>query len=217
MTIAKRFPLGVLIVVLIASAIFVVSSTRTEADRAGTAPTPVNPGDAGSPAGRGLPPLQSPVVRVPSNLAADFALFRKPASGAPDQGTDEPTRFGVSTALSRTVDTAVGTVRVSPGDGWICISTQDGDSGSATGCAPEAAARQGKLVLSLRPEVGQPGTVIGLAPDGVTAATAADRSVPVIDNVWSLSDSDAAKARLVGDSGEPVGPAVEIPGSRSGD
>jgi len=69
----------------------------------------------------------------------------------------------------------------------------------------------------MRPELGQPGTVVGLAPDGVRGvrvdSSSGSKEVPVVHNVWSLSDSDATEVNLIAHDGDAFGSRIEIPGA----
>jgi hypothetical protein len=153
--------------------------------------------------GRGRPVMAratSEVRAVPPGEAASFRILRRPLRAGdafvalrPGSGP-----VGADAALARTVRVpggglAIGGVSVVPANGWVCLRVPI-VSGARWWCQTLALAREGKLIVALRPSgplrrVGRQ-FLAGLVPDGVrsvsvTTAGGAGRRLRVRSNVWS--------------------------------
>ena len=145
-----------------------------------------------------VPEIQS----VPVAEAASFAILRRPLRPSDAfvviRGGAGP--LGANPALARTVHEATGglsagIVSVVPANGGLCLRVPfASDRGAQWFCQPLAAAREGKLMMALRPAGplrGGEQLLVGLVPDGVSAvsvATAAGttRTVPVRSGVYDV-------------------------------
>ena len=157
-----------------------------------------SPADPGGRTVATVPEIQS----VPAAQAASFAILRRPlrvgdaftmihAGAGP---------LGANPALARTVHEATGglsagIVSVVPANGGLCLRVPFTDDGAAQWfCQPLAAARQGRLLMALRPagplRAGEQ-LLVGLVPDGVRTVTVATaggspRTVPVRSGVFDV-------------------------------
>jgi len=154
-----------------------------------------------------LPEIHS----VPAAEAASFAILRRPLrpSDAFVAIHPGPGPLGANPSLARTLHEAAGgmsagIVSVVPANGALCLRVPYTSGGAQWFCQPLAVAREGKLVMALRP----PGRLragdqllIGLVPDGVravTVRTAAGSSaiVPVRSNVYDVQISSPRKVSI---------------------
>jgi len=155
-----------------------------------------------------VPEIQS----VPVAQAASFAILRRPlrAGDAFEVIRAGAGPLGANPALARTVHEATGglsagIVSVVPATGGLCLRvpfTHDG--GAQWFCQPLAAAREGKLLMALRPagplRAGEQ-LLIGLVPDGVrtvivTTAAGSPRTVPVRSGVYDVQLSAPRKVSI---------------------
>jgi hypothetical protein len=144
----------------------------------------------------------TPEVRaVPAGEAASFRILRRPLRAGDAFAAVRPGSgpVGANAALARTVRVpgaglAGGAVSVVPANGWVCLRIPIGGGGAGWWCQTLALAREGKLIIALRP----PGPLrragrqflAGLAPDdvrsvSVTTTAGARLRVGVHSNVWS--------------------------------
>jgi len=140
------------------------------------------------------------VASVPEPLASWFSIFHDvPANEDPPGTAKGSSTAGLSSALSRSVSTSAGTVRVMPGDDVICMQIARGDlSGPSAGtCGTFKRAHEGRLVM--RPDAK---TIAGLAADGVETVRINDADgkqlieVPVTHNVWVARQGTELPDRL---------------------
>lgn len=165
---------------------------------------------------RSQPP--SPAVpAVPKAILDSYALFRD--QPADHQGDAAPpradSRAGLNAALARTVATPLGAVTVEPGEDTICFQLADPSGPSGT-CRPVDAANRGEMVLASRRDAGSERTrVVGLVPDHIVAVElhepeGATTRVPVDHNIWTVTKTNANRADLIAQGGNPVG-TIDLP------
>jgi hypothetical protein len=163
-------------------------------------------------------PAPSPVGEiqaVPPAAAVSFAILRRPPRPIDAFVVVRPGAgpLGANPALARTVrepagGLSAGYVSVVPADGAVCLRVPVAARGAQWWCQTLALAREGRLIMALRP-AGKLRTseqlLIGLVPDGVRSVTVtADgvrRSVPVRSNVYDAQIYD------------PQQVSIELPGT----
>jgi hypothetical protein len=154
----------------------------------------------------GSTPLAAPraplaeVHSVPVAAASSFGILRRPLrrSDAFAQIRPGAGPVGANPDLARTLSEpagglSAGSVSVVPANGWVCLRVPlAGEVGAQWWCQTVAQAREGRLLMALRP----PGRLrasnqllIGLVPDGVrsvtvSAAGGVRRVVAVRENVY---------------------------------
>ena len=154
-----------------------------------------------------LPEIQS----VSAAQAASFAILRRPLRPSDAFAVIHPGAgpLGANPALARTLHEATGglsagIVSVVPANGALCLRVPFATAGAQWFCQPLAAAREGKLVMALRP-AGRLGAgeqlLIGLVPDGVravtvTTAAGSARTVPVRSDVYDIQLSSPRKVSI---------------------
>ena len=157
--------------------------------------------------------MTSPEVRsVPAAQAAAFAILRRPlrASDAFEAIRPGAGPLGANPALARTVrepagGLSAGIVSVVPANGALCLRVPFSfDGGAQWFCQPLAAAREGRLIMALRPagplRAGEQ-LLVGLVPDGVrtvtvTAAAGSPRTVPVRSGVYDVQLSTPRRVSI---------------------
>ena len=118
---------------------------------------------------------------VEAAQADAFGVLRRPqqSGDAVDPGGGAP--FGANGDLARAVSTPEGTVRVVPGNGWLCLRAED-SVGSVWTCGPNERVTVTGLLLTLRdPEGDSPSTVYGVVPDQIDGAVL--RSAGAVDQL----------------------------------
>ena len=154
-----------------------------------------------------VPEIQS----VPVAEAASFAILRRPlrTSDAFEVIRAGAGPLGANPALARTVREATGglsagIVSIVPANGGLCLRVPfASQSGAQWFCQPLAAAREGKLMMALRPagrlRAGEQ-LLVGLVPDGVRAVTVATaagiRTVPVRSGVYDVQLSSPRRVSI---------------------
>lgn len=168
-------------------------------------PVAVDPRDTSPRHGIGAPGLGLGGASLSERTRATFSIFRRSTRA----------RAAVGAGVTRSVSTTGGTVTVVPAGGWVCLELRDGDAGSGMGCAPEAVAAAGRLVVSVRSDTGARGLVVGLAPDGITQVRprGLPGRAPVHENVWVLERDRASRVELLDARGEVRGSPVAVPGA----
>jgi hypothetical protein len=133
---------------------------------------PVRPA---SPRGcRYTPSSPSTVQSIPPDLAAAFAVFRRPASNsdtlpavnAVQLARGPATRGGVNPALARRVGDAQTSAFVVPGNGVVCLVVGGGHT-----CIARGGAIAGRLLTESFGASSFAEVVTGLVPDGVSSVT----------------------------------------------
>jgi hypothetical protein len=161
--------------------------------------TAAAPGTSVTPAGS--PPFspEPPVSTIPAADSADFGILRE-AQGWDDAfGTADETPAGANPELARSVPAprsalSTGRIWVVPGDDAICLRVLDPSDGDGWVCATAADADSGQLIGALRssPDDTGPAFVHGLVPDGVDEVTVtgpdgSTTTLPVTDNVYATT------------------------------
>lgn len=150
---------------------------------------------------------------VPERAREHFALFgdrRAQASSAlsgPVAGVLATfARFGVNPDLTRVVQSAGGTVMVTPGNNVLCVVAERPGSSAPVGgtCSTEAYAEAGGE-YDLAGEVGQPTLLSGLVPNGidhvgVTLGDGSTETTPVVANTYSMTTQEQIVSVQVGSS-----------------
>jgi hypothetical protein len=126
---------------------------------------------------------------VDASQAGAFGVLRtsQQSGDALDPGGGAP--FGANGELARAVRTPEGTVRVVPGNGWLCLRAED-SVGSVWTCGPNEQVEVTGLLLTLRdPEGDSPSTVYGLVPDQIDGAVlrsaGAEDQLEISQNVFA--------------------------------
>lgn len=154
-----------------------------------------------------LPEIQS----VPAAQAASFSILRRPLRPSDAFAAIRPGAgpLGANPALARTLHEATGglsagIVSVVPANGALCLRVPFSAGGAQWFCDPLAAAREGRLVMALRPggrlRSGEQ-LLVGLVPDGVRAVTVTTAagsvlSVPVRSDVYDIQLSSPRRVSI---------------------
>ena len=155
----------------------------------------------------GAPSSDRPVVvSTPPEQASAFALLRRSEQAGDALRDRGPGPFGANLSLARAVNTPIGTVRLVPANGMLCLRAED-DEGSMWTCVTPDAAKAGRLALSVRDESGGLVSSVGVLPDGYGGAhglSGRDESSPVTTSqgVYTVTSADVTAVEYTGPSGE---------------
>lgn len=161
---------------------------------------------------------ERPVVTVPeihsvtAAQAAAFSILRRPLRAGDAFAVIHPGAgpLGANPALARTVHEpagrlSAGIVSVVPANGALCLRVPFSyDGGAEWFCQPVAAAREGRLLMALRPAGplrASEQLLVGLVPDGVrsvtvTTAAGSRRTVPVRSGIYDVQLSAPRKVSI---------------------
>lgn len=164
----------------------------------------------------------SPASQIPPTLLSNFAVLSdRSLPGAPSPeliSTNGPqtASMGLNPALAKRVESDGATVYVVPGSAGICIYVPVSTSsvrGVQSGCTSIANAENGNLQISLVSPGDGEAEVFGLAPNGAQTVTVNNigggtSSVPIVDNVYRVSDRSAESVSVPNATGATH--AVEV-------
>ena len=173
----------------------------------GSALLSASPPSAGGQTVVSLPEVQA----VPASQAASFAILRRPLRRSDAFAAIHPGAgpLGANPALARTLHEpsgglSAGIVSVIPANGGLCLRVPFAGGGAQWFCQPLAAAREGRLLMALRPAGrlrGGEQLLVGLVPDGVRAVTVTTtagsaRTVPARSGVYDIQLSSPRKVTI---------------------
>jgi hypothetical protein len=139
-----------------------------------------------------------------------FGVLRRTQTAGDAIGAGAGAPFGANGQLARAVSTPVGTVRIVPGNGWLCLRAED-TVGSAWTCGPNERVSSEGLFLTLREATTDSGTLYGLVPDAADTAelraAGKNEDLTIADNILAARISGPASITFYTTHGATTVPA----------